>query len=325
MQSFRTELKLKKSSFKIDHSKKILTLGSCFAENIAQNLNDHKFNINVNPFGILYNPTSIQHAISMLLSDYPFAEKSLIFYDEQWHSFYHHGSFSSANKDECLEKINNSLNISRKFLREADFITITFGSAFVYMYKKTRSVVSNCHKIPEKEFIQYMLKIEDIIYYWKETIKLLKKLNPELKIILTVSPIRYLKYGAEQNQLSKATLIMLSHILKHEFEFVEYFPAYEIMLDDLRDYRFYQKDMIHPNEAAIDYIWDKFCEIYMGEDTVKILKKIEKLLLAKNHRPRNPGSEAHKNFIQAQLKLIKEIKSENPLLNFQEEINYFSK
>ncbi len=324
MSSFRTEIKLKKSPLIIEHSKSILTLGSCFAENIANYFNHYKFEINVNPFGILYNPTSIHYAINMLMGDYTFTENSLIFYNQQWHSFYHHSNFSSDNKDQSLEKINNSLKISREFLREADFLTITFGSAYVYMYKKTRSIVSNCHKIPEKEFIQYMLKIDDIIYYWKEIIKQLKKLNPKLTIILTVSPIRYMKFGAEQNQLSKATLIMLSQLLKQEFDFVEYFPAYEIMMDDLRDYRFYGKDMIHPNDTAIEYIWDKFSETYMNENTLKMLNKIDKIIQARNHRPKNPDSEAHKNFTQTQLKLIKELKSEYPLLNFQEEIDYFS-
>ena len=195
---------------------------------------------------------------------------------------------------------------------------ITFGSSYVYEYKKNQTIVSNCHKIPEKEFHQFLLELDDIYNNWLVLIKDLKSFNPKLKLVFTVSPIRYLKYENEANSVSKAILILLINKLKKSFDFVDYFPAYEIMMDDLRDYRFYNKDMIHPSEVAIEYIWDKFSNTFFSTNTIKLISEIKKITQASNHKPFNSNSEAHQKFLKTNLQKIEELEKDNPNLNLSE-------
>lgn len=325
MFTFRTEITPSLSPIKINYYSKVLNIGSCFAENIGKYLSDYKFNVLINPFGILYNPISISNCVNFLINKKEFEEEELFFFNEKWNSFYHHGSFSLADKSDCLDIINNSVISGHYFLKSANVLLVTLGSAYVYKHLKKDIIVSNCHKIPEREFIQYLLEPEFIISELTHMIKKLKVFNPEINIIFTVSPIRYLKYGFEYNQLSKSSLIFSIHQLIKRFDFIKYFPSYEIMLDDLRDYRFYDSDMIHPNETAIRYIWNKFQEVFLEKETLLILKDIEKISLAKKHIPKYPGSDNHKNFIKKQIVQINELLKKYPFLDFKEEMVHFEK
>lgn len=316
MKTFRTEIKLNKSENYINHQNKIITIGSCFSDNIGNLLKINKFNTLINPFGILYNPISIKQCIEKIIEKCNFKENDLIFYQEIWHSFYHHGKFSGENKAEVLRKINTSISESHKTLNQVDYLLVTFGSSYVYKYLENNLIVANCHKIPQKRFSQEMLKLNEIFKEWQLLIEIIKSFNPQIKIIFTVSPIRYLKYGNEMNSISKATLILLISQLKNTFDNIDYFPAYEIFMDDLRDYRFYKDDMIHPSEEGIKYVWQKFCEIYFKKETMDILEKVKSINLSLNHRPIHPQSLEHKKFINLQLEKINQINQRYPQLDF---------
>ena len=323
MKNFRTIIEPESSSNKISYHTPVLFMGSCFTENVGNKMQEYKFPALVNPFGVLYNPVSVRHGLEILLDERDFNENDLNFFNEQWFSFYHDTEYSNADKHNCLDKINTSVNLARKHLRSAKYLVITFGTAWIYQYLKTGNIVSNCHKIPSKEFERRKLGVEDIFVQWAKLLNRIDELNPDLKIIFTVSPVRHWKDGAIQNQLSKSTLILAIHQLKKLFENVEYFPAYEIMMDDLRDYRFYADDMLHPSKVAVDYIWDQFSKTYFEKETTNIIKEIEKIIQAKNHRPLNSGTLNHKNFLKNQIELINKIYTKYPFLDFNEEKKYF--
>lgn len=318
--NFRTEIDLKKFTNNISYKNKILIIGSCFSENIGKKFIDNKFTTIVNPFGILYNPISISNSLGMIIEKKTFSEENIFYHNEQWHSFYHHGKFSKSSKEEVLNLINNSICESNKFINELDYLIITFGSSYVYRHKETNIIVSNCHKLPENRFDQYMLNIEEMENKWIDLINNLKEKNKDIKIIFTVSPIRYLKYGFASNSLSKSNLLVLVNKLKEKFSFIDYFPSYEIMMDDLRDYRFYEKDMIHPNETAIEYIWDKFTHSYIEKNSIEIMNEILKLKKSLLHRSRNPKSIENKNFILKNIEIAKKIEYEYSFINLSNEI-----
>lgn len=323
MNNFRTEINIKKSNYQITHNSKILTIGSCFSENIGNLLIKNKFNTEINPFGILYNPFSIKDCLDKIIENYLFKDDDLINYQEQWHSFFHHGKFSNYDKNILIEHIDNSLKNTHEFLKNTDYLLVTFGSAYVYQYIENNLIVSNCHKIPNKFFNQYMLELDLITSEWKTLINKLYHFNPKLKLIFTVSPIRYLKYGSEMNQISKSILLLLINNLKKNFPEIDYFPAYEIFMDDLRDYRFYKDDMIHPSEMAINYVWQKFSDKYFSHDTLKIIAEVNSINMAVNHRPRNINSVEHKNFLNNQLNKIALLKEKYNYINFESEEKYF--
>lgn len=324
MNNFRTEIKLNKSTLKINHEDSIITIGSCFSDNIGNRLKENKFEVSTNPFGILYNPISISQNLEKVLDKSYFSENDLINHNGLWHSFYHHGNFSDQNKQVVLNKINQSITSQHNFLKKAKYLIITFGSAYVYQYIEKNIIIANCHKIPEKNFYQYMLDLDFVYNHWIELINKINLFNPQINIIFTVSPIRYLKYGNEMNQISKSLLLLLVHKLKNNFSNIFYFPAYEIFMDDLRDYRFYKEDMIHPSEAGINYVWSKFSELFFDKNTIETIKKIKEINSALNHRPINPTSDQHKVFLNSQINKIIQIKKQYPYLNFTDEENYFS-
>lgn len=273
-------------------------MGSCFTENIGNKMVDLKLPALVNPFGVLYNPVSVRQSLEIILDKRNFEAKDLGFFNDQWFSFYHDTEFSNPDKQECLNTINKRLDYAREHLKSAEYLIITFGTAWVYEYIESGKVVSNCHKIPAKEFNRFKLGVEDIFVQWAKLLNRMEDYNPDLKIIFTVSPVRHWKDGAVQNQLSKSTLILAIQQLLKIFDNIEYFPAYEIMMDDLRDYRFYADDMLHPSKVAIDYIWEQFSETYFNKETAQIIKEVNKIILAENHRPLNPNTKNHKKFLE---------------------------
>ena len=324
MNTFRTVIDTPQSSFQIDHQRKLLLMGSCFAENIGETLEKYKFPITYNPFGIIYNPISVKNSLELLIKQKKFTKTNLIQTSGLWTSFSHHSKFSSSNLNECLEIINNSIISSSNHLKNTDYLFITFGSSYVYKYKKTGKIVSNCHKIPAKEFERYRLSVSEIIKEYDQLIKKLRSYNKKLKLIFTVSPIRHWKDGAIDNQISKSILLVAIDELKSKHNHVEYFPAYEIMMDELRDYRFYAVDMLHPSQTAINFIWEKFKETYINEKSYNILNDLNKLNSAIDHRPFNPKSEAHIKFKKRQLDFIKELSRKLPNADFEKDIHHFT-
>lgn len=271
----------------------------------------------VNPFGVLYNPFSVAQSINTLLAGKPFTEEQLFFHSGLWSSFYHHSSFSSPNKEACLQQINTSLEEGFQFLRSSSFLVITLGTTWVYQHRKGRMVVANCHKVPSKEFDRMPMSEEEIVQLMGYAILKLREEIPNLKIILTISPIRHWKDGAVQNMISKATLIMAAQKLCVAFPSCYYFPAYEIMMDDLRDYRFYAEDMLHPSDQAIAYIFEKFRSCAIDEESNAIMNEVEKLVRATKHRPFNPNGEDYQKFLSNHLKQTKALLQRYPFLNLR--------
>jgi len=322
---FKTEIDIKKSLLNIEHEHNIITIGSCFAENIGRKFQDYRFQILDNPFGVLYNPVSIYNAVKVISDNKNFSQDDLIFAHGEWHSFFHHSDFSNHNPFVCLKSINSKLTEVRKFISSADEIILTYGTAIVYKYKATNEIVSNCHKIAADQFERYRIGMYEAREFIQSTVELLKELNPDLKIILTLSPVRHIKDGPEENQISKAILLLAIHEIVNDDDNIFYFPSYEIVLDDLRDYRFYGEDLIHPSKMAIDYIWGKFADCYFTDKCKILLKEVNKLVRARNHRVRNIHSEENKQFILNQLKLVNRLEKEYPHLNLDDDKSYFLK
>ena len=322
---WHTELIPEKLNNPISYQDKIMALGSCFVENIGQKLLDFKYKIQVNPFGIQYNPFSIANSLNRLMAGNVFEYSELFKYEGLWHSFMHHSDFSDINKDNCLEHINKEFEKAKVQLKNADLLIITLGTAWVYEHNLSKEVVNNCHKLPASNFKRYRLEVDEIISHLSITFDELKKFNPKLRVVLSVSPIRHLKDGFHDNQISKASLLLAVEKLKENFNHLEYFPSYEIMMDDLRDYRFYKSDLVHPNEMAIDYIWEKFVISSLCEKEKEIRDAIFKINQAYHHRIFNAETEPAQKFINNQLNSINLLKSKYYFLDFEKELNYFQK
>jgi hypothetical protein len=323
--SFFTEIQIPEFPNQMDYSKSMMLFGSCFSENIGQKLIDLKFDVDMNPFGILYHPESIANSLRILLEKRIFTGNDLFQDQSLWNSFYHHSRFSDVDRDAALEKINNRISTSHEFLKKADFLIITFGTSWVYELKQTGQIVSNCHKIPATEFKRFRLGVFEITDVYRELLEQIWKLNPALKIIFTVSPIRHWKDGAVENQLSKATLLLAIDQLIKGFgdQACAYFPSYELMMDELRDYRFYAEDMLHISPVAIDYIFERFSKVMITKESIVISKKMMKLRKAFDHRPVNPETIEFKAFIQQNLLLVNQLATQFPNLDFARERIYF--
>lgn len=291
---FRTSIKLKEEKNQVDYSSNIVLFGSCFSENIGKKLDYYKFNASTNPYGILFNIAAIEKAIIECIDKKTYSENDLFYYNELWQSFNHHSDFSDVSSTRVLKKINNSIQKANNDLLEASHIIITLGTAWVYEKIDSKLVVANCHKVPQKEFNKKLLSIEEISNSIEKIKSLLLSFNSKINIIFTVSPVRHLKDGMLENSLSKAHL--LSAIHKNLDQKTFYFPSYEIMIDDLRGYRFYNSDMVHPNEVAINYIWNSFKKTWISDHTLAIQKEVAIIQKGLQHKPFNPSSEAHIKF-----------------------------
>ena len=310
---------------KIDYTQKCLFIGSCFAENIGEMMQKYKLTTLVNPHGVLYNPSSIAAALNRYISNTPLQEQELFYANECWNSWEHHSRLSGINKNECLATINKSISTAHTFIKKAEWLFITFGSAYVYQHNRNGHLVGNCHKVPQKEFTKLLLDTVPIVEEYVQLIQNLKNINPNLKIIFTVSPVRYIRDGITENTLSKARLIEAVHQLVQSTDNTYYFPAYELIMDDLRDYRFYKADLVHPNEQAIAYVFDKLMHSTLSEETKILYEKVKSIVNATQHKPFNEATEAYKKFKQSFLEKCLLLEHKYPYLNFKEEINYFSK
>lgn len=311
--NFQTIVPLNKETRNsIDYNAKILLLGSCFSENIGDKLNYFKFQTSQNPFGILFHPKAIENLVTNAINEKKYLPEDLIFQNERWHSFDAHSSLSTTDKNELLANLNSAIIATNKKLKEATHIIITLGTSWVYRFIETDVIVANCHKIPQKKFLKTLLSVDEITKSLKTTISHLKSVNKNIHILFTVSPVRHLKDGFIENMQSKSHLITAIHsIMKTKNS--SYFPSYEIMMDELRDYRFYAEDMIHPNKTAINYIWERFAETRISESSKLTMKEVETIQKGISHRPFNENSEQHQKFL-TNLEIKKE--KLNSIFNF---------
>jgi hypothetical protein len=313
---FRTKISIPKSNNPTDYNAKIVSLGSCFAENMAKKLDYFKFKNTCNPFGIIFNPVSIEKIINKAINLELFTENDLFFLNERWHCFDVHSDLSNSNKLELLNNLNILIQLTKIQLQEASHIIITYGTSWVYRNIATNEIVANCHKVPQKEFSKEILSVATIENSIQKTLDLIQKINPNVNFIFTVSPVRHLKDGFVENQLSKAHLISALHSSSFQLPTSSYFPSYEIMMDELRDYRFYAEDMIHPNQIAIDYIWERFSEATISEESHSIMEEVHRIQKGLQHRPFNPNSESHQQFLsKLQDKMVK-LQKQFPKIQF---------
>ncbi|MBR2638805.1 MAG: GSCFA domain-containing protein [Bacteroidaceae bacterium] len=320
---FKTDVTLPIGKIEISHSTKIMLLGSCFAQNMGMRLKEYKFDVDVNPFGILYNPFSLSVALQRIIDCELIMPSSscMIQHNGLWHSLMHHGDFSSENADEVVASVNKRIESAHDMLPSLDLLMLTFGTAYVYRNINDGKVVGNCHKLPQKMFSRELLSVEEIVNEISGLIEKLKEVSRSARIMFTISPIRHLRDGAHDNQVSKATLLLAVEELKRNFpEQVLYFPSYEIMLDELRDYRFYADDMVHPSSLAQDYIWECFASSFFSQRTAGLNIEIGEITKALAHRPNNPSSPEYKAFINKILMKVKSLVESNPFMDFKNEI-----
>ena len=322
---FTTKIPIQKSSFPIDYDSKIMLLGSCFAENMGEKFQYFKFQSTTNPFGIIFNAVSLEKLIRRAVENRTFTENDIFFHNDLWHCYEVHSELSNSDKDAFLESLNDLISSTNKQLNDSTHIIITLGTSWVYQNIASNEIVANCHKVLQKQFTKELLSILQIEESLESIISLVHSVNPNCKFIFTVSPVRHIKDGFVENTLSKAHLIAAIHsVLNRKFstslELTTqnniYFPAYEIMMDELRDYRFYAEDMLHPSQTAIDYIWIQFFENYISESQFGLMNDICSIQKGLKHRPFNPNTESHQKFLhQLELK-IKTIQNQHPFIKF---------
>lgn len=313
--NLQTQIPLKRAENQIDYSSQIVLLGSCFSDNIGKKFNYFNFQSLQNPFGVLFHPKAIENLILKSVGQKTYTEKDVFFHNERWHCFDAHSDLSNASKQRLLESLNSGLKSTNKQIHESAHIIITLGTAWVYRKRETEVVVSNCHKIPQSEFKKELLSAEEVFGCLKNIVDKIASINKNTQVIFTISPVRHLKDGFVENQRSKAHLITAIHEIINQGNAL-YFPSYEIMMDELRDYRFYESDMVHPNQLAIDYIWEKFIEVWISEKAQAIMEKIEEVQKGLQHRPFNANSEQHRNFLKSLEAKITYLQQEHPHMEF---------
>ena len=315
--NFRTQVPIPKSKFPIDYTSKIMSLGSCFAVNMAQKLDYFKFQNSCNPFGILFHPIAIEKLVDFAVSGKQLTESDIFFYNERWHCFDVHSDLSSSSKEELLASLNAILIATKLQLQHVSHIIITYGTSWVYRNIESNCVVANCHKVPQKLFQKELLSVEEIEESIVKTLKLIHVVNPSCTIIFTVSPVRHIKDGFVENQWSKANIISALHgTFDFRLSTINYFPSYEIMMDELRDYRFYAEDMLHPNPVAIDYIWKRFKETIISETAFATMDEVSTIQKSLSHKPFNPKSESHLKFESKVREKITKLESEYSFMKF---------
>ncbi|MDT0651818.1 GSCFA domain-containing protein [Autumnicola edwardsiae] len=310
---FRTKIPIADHKPKIDYNSKIFMLGSCFVDNIGGKLDYYKFQNYRNPFGILFHPAAIENFLERVVLGYKYKDEDVFFHEGRWHCFEAHSDLSNSNKKNLLRDLNSGVRKSGKFLRSATHVVITLGTAWGYRHVEQDATVANCHKIPQKEFQKELMMVDDIRQSLLKILSYLHMINPKVSVVFNISPVRHTRDGFTQNQWSKSNLMAALQQCLSEFrqneewkKTLSYFPSYEIMMDELRDYRFYAGDMIHPNGTALDYIWSRFEEVWIAKNTEVTKKEIEKIQRALNHRPFNSKSKEHQKFkVQLQEKIDK--------------------
>lgn len=313
----QTEVPLQKAHFPITYEDELLLLGSCFVTNLSEKLAYYQFRHTVNPFGVVFNPVSIEKLISRAINETLFTEADIFFFQEQWHCFEVHSQCSHSDKEVFLGVLNSALQTLSAALHRCSYFVLTLGTAWVYRHIETDTLVANCHKVPQRKFLKELLTVEEVIASLENIFVLLKEVNPEVKIVVTVSPVRHLKDGFAENARSKAHLISALHEIIEPRNKICYFPSYEIMMDELRDYRFYKEDMVHPNALAVSYIWERFADHWVADESKAVMKEVEVIQKGLQHRPFNPDSEAHIRFLNDLERKSRELRKVFPFFNFQ--------
>jgi len=306
---FQTKVKLVPSSKCISLDDRVLTVGSCFAEHMGDKLSEYKFIVQTNPFGTLFNPISIFKLVNQATLNDIFESMGIVKTQGVFHHFDLHSDLSNVSKGDLLHNANKITQELGDYLESTSVIIYTFGTAIVYELLESGEIVANCHKVPAKEFRRRLLEVDEIVHAFKVNYNLIKSINKNARFILTVSPVRHQKESFEQNCVSKSILRLATDKIINEFHNVEYFPAYEIMMDELRDYRFYAEDMLHPNQVAVDHIWNCFGEVYFNNVTKDFINSWLKIRKAIAHRPFNPRSDQHQKFIRKTIKQLNEFSS----------------
>jgi len=336
---FMINIDLKKPSKQINYKDKILLIGSCFTEHIGNSLEELKFSVLQNPNGILFDPLSVSQSLVSYIQNREYSEKDFFQLNEVWHSWKHHSRFSNKNLEEAVRIVNRSQQKAHEFLKEADWIIVTLGSAFSYQLteRATKSkefseepplgglgAVANCHRAPAQWFHKHLMTIDEIISNLDNSFEQLFQFNSNLNIIFTVSPVRHIRDGVVDNNRSKARLIEAVHHLVNKYEKLNYFPAYEIVIDVLRDYRFYDTDLVHPNYMATEFVLEKFAESFIDEPSQRLMQEVKGIMIARKHKAFQPETMAHKQFLKTYLQKTKVLKEKYSFLDLNEEINYFN-
>ncbi|MDG5800448.1 GSCFA domain-containing protein [Marinilabiliaceae bacterium ANBcel2] len=317
---FRTVVDLQRSTHLIDSDSPICFTGSCFAGNVGRYFTDLRFPALVNPFGVLYNPLSVGNSLLHVIEKRSFNSDDLLFYDGLWHSMDHHGSFSRRQPQETLSLINSTIDKTAHFLKNAHFLIITFGTSYVFEFKESSKIVANCHRVPASRFTRYRLDPASIVTFYSTIFEKLKEFNPALNIILTVSPVRHLKDGAVDNQRSKAALLLAVEKLTCSYSNLFYFPSYEIVMDELRDYRFYNEDMVQPSKVAVDYITDRFIDTYLTYKAKEYLREALKKRKDIDHRFSGYNKEAYYKFLLRCVARLEEFQKRYSFSNWSEDL-----
>lgn len=314
---FTTKIPLQKSPFPIDYDSKILLLGSCFTENMGEKFDYFKLKTTVNPFGIIFNAVSLEKLIRRVVENRKFTENDIFFHNELWHCYEVHSELSNSSKEEFLKELNQIIKQSNNQIIHSTHIIITLGTSWIYRNKETNEIVANCHKVPQKEFTKELLSISQTKESLESIISLMHSVNPNCHFIFTVSPVRHLKDGFVENTLSKAHLIAALHkTITHYPLPITYFPSYEIMTDELRDYRFYAEDMLHPSDVAINYIWKRFSENYVSKDGLTTMEEVNAIQKSLLHRSFNANSESHQKFLMHLNEKINTLIKKHPSILF---------
>jgi hypothetical protein len=319
-EGLRTIVEMSPMTPRITYDDRIMLMGSCFTEHIGNRLKSKKFAVYLNPFGIVYNPLSMAGQIQYLLKPTGFSSKALVFHDDLWHSWMHHSRFSHPDDKILLQTIRDQALASAGFLEKTKFLILTFGTAEAYFLKSNDLLVANCHKLPAGNFYSRIPDPAELAGHWIPLLGQLWQRNPGLRICLTVSPVRYFKDGPVSNQLSKSVLFLFIEKLIRTYPEIYYFPSYEIFMDDLRDYRFYDTDMMHPGPSGIDYVWDRFAGACIDPGVYPLMDEIESVVRAAGHRPSGHRTDAHARFVLQQTERIRSLQRFYPFLDFSEEL-----
>jgi hypothetical protein len=321
--NLRTIFKIESSPRKIGYTTPVMFAGSCFASEIGEKMAEGKMKVLINPSGTVYNPVSINNTIRLVADNKLLNADDLYFSKGRYISFLHYTDFTSENRDYTLEKINSITERAHQFLKNASFLFITFGTSRVYRFTQTREIVSNCHKLPAALFTKELLNVDFIVNQWLELLDHLQKFNKNLKVIFTISPVRHWKDGAHGNQVSKSILFLATEQLLNHPIVEGYFPAYELLMDDLRDYRYYADDMLHPSTRAIEYIWNSFTESYFEPSDAARWKELYNIRKSLHHRLGDSTPSARKEFASTMLTQISKFRTKNPDIDLTDEISYF--
>lgn len=313
---FTTPVPVQKANRQIDYDSAIFSVGSCFAINISEKFAHYQFKSDVNPFGILFHPVAIAQHFDRAVLEIAFYEDDIFYHQERWHAYDAHSDLSNSDKDALISELNSAAKNTRLKLQSASHVIVTLGTSWVYRHRAENKFVANCHKLPQADFNKELLSVEVVAESVLNTIQSVHSVNPDAQIIFTISPVRHLRDGFVENQMSKANLISGLHQAMKGVSNVSYFPSYEIMMDELRDYRFYASDMIHPNQLAIDYIWEKFADSFFSAETRETAARVGDIRKAQNHRPFNAESSAHQQFLSDLRNKIDALQSKHPHFEF---------